>query len=203
MKHYFNPMSRGVTTDWILTELDVPHEQILIDIESGGNDTLEFRNINPMGKLPTLVDGEIVVTETAAICAYLADKFPAKNFAPELGSYERAAYYRYLFFTGNTIEPAFTLNASGYEHPQPGQAGWGDMSRVLATIEVMTPEKDWALGSQFTAADVVFGGMLDFSMIFNLFEATPKVVDYVERIRVRPAYRKTHSGFINMGFSIS
>jgi len=189
MKHYFNPMSRGVTTDWMLKELDVPHEQIIIDFSTG------------MGKLPALVDGETVVTEVAAICAYLADKFPEKELAPEAGSTDRAPYYRYLFIAGNTVEPAFSLATFGIEHPQPSSAGWGDMSRVLATIETLTPNVGWALGKQFTAADVVFGGLLDFSMVFKLFEASPRVADYVERIRGRPAYRETHGAFINMGGS--
>lgn len=201
MKHYFNPMSRGITTDWMLKELDVPHEQIIIDFSKGENNSPEYRKINPMGKLPALVDGGTVVTEVAAICAYLADKFPEKKLAPEPGSTDRATYYRYLFIAGNTIEPALALAASGLEHPQPSSAGWGDIPRVLATIEVMTPEVGWALGEQFTAADVVFGGLLDFSMAFNLLEASPRVADYVERIRARPAYRETHGAFINMGGS--
>ena len=195
MKHYYNPMSRAISTDWMLKELDAPHEQIRIDFKINENNSADFRNINPMGKLPTLVDGEVVVTEVSAICAYLADKFPEKKLAPEIGSVERAAYYRYLFFAGNTIEPAFSLAACGFEHPDPMSAGWGDMQRVLATIEEMTPEIDWALGEQFTAADVVFGGLLDFSITFKWFEPSPKVAAYVERIRQRPAYKETHTAF--------
>ncbi|WP_191601788.1 glutathione S-transferase family protein [Marinomonas algicola] len=195
MKHYYNPMSRAISTDWMLKELDAPHEQIRIDFKTNENNSADFRNINPMGKLPTLVDGEVVVTEVSAICAYLADKFPEKKLAPEIGSVERAAYYRYLFFAGNTIEPAFSLAACGFEHPDPMSAGWGDMQRVLATIEEMTPEIDWALGEQFTAADVVFGGLLDFSITFKWFEPSPKVAAYVKRIRQRPAYKETHTAF--------
>lgn len=198
MKHYFNPMSRGVTTDWMLKELDVPHEQIVVDFASGENTSPEYRKINPMGKLPALVDGETVVTEVAAICAYLADRFPEKGFAPEAGSADRGSYYRYLFVAGNTIEPAFSLAVSGLEHPRPSSAGWGDLPRVLATLEAMAPDAGWALGKQFTAADVVFGGLLDFSMVFNWFDATPKVAGYVERIRERPAYRETHDAFLGM-----
>lgn len=201
MKHYFNPMSRGVTTDWMLKELDVPHEQIIIDVLAGENNSPEFRKINPMAKIPALVDGETVVTEVAAICAYLADKFPEKKLAPEAWSINRATYYRFLFVTGNTIEPAFSLAIAGFEHPHPSSIGWGDVTRVLATIESMTPDAGWALGEQFTAADVVFGGLLDFSMVFNWFEASPKVADYVERIRTRPAYQASHAAFIHMNDS--
>lgn len=195
MKHYYNPMSRAISTDWMLKELDVQHEKINIDFATNENNAADFRKINPMGKLPVLVDGETVVTEVSAICAYLADKFPEKKLAPEIGSVERAAYYRYLFFTGNTIEPAFSLAACGFEHPDPVSAGWGDMPRVLATIEEMTPTTGWALGEQFTAADVVFGGLLDFSITFKWVEPSPKVAAYVERIRQRPAYKATHTAF--------
>jgi glutathione S-transferase len=202
IKHYFNPMSRAVTTDWMLRELDAPHEKIIIDTSAGEQNTPEFRTINPMGKLPALVDGQTIVTETAAICAYLADKFAEKHFAPDINSPERAAYYRYLFIPGNTFEPAFSLAAAGFEHPQPESAGWGDRERVLTTIESMCPNDGWALGDGFSTADVVFGGFLDFSMVFNWFEASPKVASYVERIRLRPAYLETHAGFISMSFSV-
>jgi len=198
MKHYFNPMSRGVTTDWILRELGVPHEQIIVDLTTDENNHLDFREINPMAKLPTLVDGETVITEVAAICAYLADKFPKARLAPAVNSIERGAYYRYLFFAGNTMEPAFTLADSGIEHPDPRSAGWGDLPRVLATVETMTPEASWALGEQFTAADIVFGGLLDFSALFNLIDPSPKVAAYIQRIRQRPLYRETHAAFIEM-----
>jgi phenylpropionate dioxygenase-like ring-hydroxylating dioxygenase large terminal subunit/glutathione S-transferase len=195
VKHYCNPASRAVTTIWMLRELDVPHEEIVVDFAAGEQQSPEFRAINPMGKVPALVDGDTVVTEVAAICAYLADKFAEKGFAPPPGSTERAAYYRYLFVPGTTMEPVFALTALGIEHPNPGSAGWGDLARVMATVESMTPEAGWALGERFTAADVVFGGLLDSSVRFNLMEASPKVAAYVERIRARPAYQATHAGF--------
>lgn len=198
MKHYFNPMSRGVTTDWMLTELDAEHEQLIVNLTADENSLPEFRKINPMGKLPALVDDGTVVTEVVAICAYLADKFPEKGLAPSIGSVERASYYRYLFIAGNTIEPAISLAASGLEHPDPKSAGWGDMPRVMATIEAMTPDFGWAIGAQFTAADIVFGGLLDFFVAFSLIDASPRVAAYIARIRQRPAYRETHRAFIEM-----
>lgn len=193
MKHYCNPMSRAATTIWMLEELDAPHEQIVLDIASAEQRSPEYLAINPMGKVPALVDGDAVVTEVAAICAYLADKFSEQGFAPPLGTAERATYYRYLFVPGTTIEPLFSLTTLGITHPNPGSAGWGDLERVMATVESMTPEVDWALGKRFSAADVVFGGTLDFSIRFNWMKATPKVAAYVERIRARPAYQATHA----------
>ena len=193
MKHYFHPMSRGVTTDWMLKELDAPHEQIVIDFPAGENNSPEYRAINPMGKVPSLVDGEAVVTEVAAICAYLADKFAEKGFAPPLNSTERARYYRYLFFPGTTLEPMFSVNQLGITDYEPQSVGWGDMERCMTTVESMTPETGWALGEHFTTADVVFGGTLDFSVQFGWVEQpSPKVAAYLKRIKARAAYQQTH-----------
>lgn len=193
MKHYYNPMSRALTTDWMLKELDIEHEQIFIDFRTDNSELRDFQKINPMGKVPTLIDGDRVITEVAAICAYLADKFSEKGLAPESGVVERADYYRYLFVAGNTIEPALTLEASGIEHPNPMSAGWGDMPRVLLTIESMTPDTGWALGEKFSAADVVFGGLLDSFYTFDLIKASSKVESYITRIRQRPCYQEAHA----------
>jgi len=196
MKHYCNPRSRSVTTLWMLEELGAPpHEQIVLDLAAGEHRTPEYLAINPMGKVPALVDGDVVVTEAAAICAYLADKFADQGLAPPPGSAERAAYYRYLFVPGTTLEPLFSLTSLGITHPNAASAGWGDLPRAMATVESMTPESGWALGERFTAADVVFGGTLDFGARFGWMTPSPRVSAYVERLRARPAYRATHGAF--------
>lgn len=195
MKHYFNPISRGATTAWMFAELDVDHEDIVIDVRGTEQERLAYRAVNPMGKVPALIDGDVVVTEAAAICAYLADRFPERGLAPEPGSRERGAYYRYLFVPGTTLEPVFSLASLDFEHPAPQSAGWGDVTRALATIEAMTPENGWALGERFTAADVVFGGTLDFLVVLSGLEPSPRVAAYLERLRGRPAYQATHAGF--------
>ena len=194
MKHYFNPMSRAITSDWMLKELDAPHERIVIDVQSGEQNSPEYRAINPMGKVPALVDGDAVVTETAAICAYLADKFADKGFAPPPSSTERARYYRYLFFPGVTLEPLLSVTSLEIDDIKSVSMGWGDIPRATATVESMTPEAGWALGKQFTAADVVFGGLLAFFSGSPLMKTSPKVAAYVERIKARPAYQASHAG---------
>jgi len=177
----------------MLGELDAPHEQIVVDLAAGENNAPEFRAINPMGKVPALADGDVVVTETAAICAYLADKFPEKELAPSPRSRERGRYYRYLFFAGTTLEPLLTITKCGITGVPPHSVSWGDMDRCMAAVESMTPKTDWALGEQFTAADVVFGGMLDSSVQFGLLETpSPRVEAYVRRIKARPMYQQTH-----------
>ena len=193
MKHYFNPMSRAVSTHWMLTELDAEHEQITVDFDAGEGRTPAYRAINPMGKVPALEDDGVVVTEVAAICAYLADKYPAAGLAPPLHSAERGRYYRYLFFPGTTLEPMFTTRLLGLTDYPVQSTGWGDFERCMDTVEAMTPDSGWALDSGFGAADVVFGGFLDFAVQFGwLEEPSARVKAYVARIKRRPAYKKSH-----------
>ncbi len=193
LKHYYHPMSRAVTTDWMLKELEVEHEQIVVDYATGETAAADYRAINPMGKIPALVDGDIIVTEAAAICAYLADKFPDRHMAPAPTSPERGRYYRYLFFPGTTLEPMFSLQNLDLADLSPQSVGWGDLERCLAAVEALTPEHGWAMGETFTAADIVFGGTLDFAVQFGwLPDATAKVTSYVQRIKARPAYRESH-----------
>ncbi|GLR72727.1 glutathione S-transferase family protein [Agaribacter marinus] len=198
MKHYYNPMSRAALTDWMLKELDIKYEQISIDLTRVTPELIALREINPMGKVPALVDDTNVITEVAAICAYLADKYPEKKLAPDMQSSVRGIYYRYMFVTGNTLEPALTLAVSGFEHPNPATAGWGDTSRVISTIESMTPEAAWALGERFSAADIVFGGLLDSLVRFGTLDASAKVIAYVERLRKRQAYKEAHRALLDL-----
>ena len=192
MKHYYHPMSRAVTTDWMLRELEADHEQLLVDFTVGEHREPAYLAINPMGKIPALVDGNVVVTEVAAICAYLADRYIERGLTPPIGSPERGRYFRYLFVPGTTLEPMFTVNQFGLEGYPTQSAGWGDMERCLATVEAMAPD-EWVMGSQFTAADVVFGGTLDFSLQFGwLPDPSACVTAYVERLKARPAYRASH-----------
>lgn len=193
MKHYYHPMSRAVTTDWMLKELAVEHEQIVIDFMAGENNTPEYRAVNPMGKIPALVDGDTVITETAAICAYLADKYPERGLAPDPRSEQRGRYYRYMFYPGTSLEPMFSFEQLNIDNATPQSSGWGDLERCLQTIETMTPTADWALGGDFTAADIVFGGTLDFAMQFGwLASPSAGVAAYVKRLKNREAYRQSH-----------
>ena len=129
VKHYYAPMSRAATTDWMLRELDAPHERVLVDIRAGEQNLPEYREISPTGKVPALVDGDVVVTETAAICAYLADRFPDRGFAPSIESSVRGSYYRYLFFPGTTLEPLLSVTSLGIDDYNAVGMGFGDTER--------------------------------------------------------------------------
>lgn len=133
---YTNTMSRGNTVELFLKILNVPYQRV--ELEYGESmRTPEYLAINPMAKVPALVDGENVVTETAAICAYLADKFIEKGFAPTLNSPERATYYRWFFFTAGPIESAFTVKELGIVLNEEKQksSGFGSFERVFQCLE--------------------------------------------------------------------
>jgi glutathione S-transferase len=195
IRHYFNPMSRAASTDWMFREAGAEHEQVWVDIQAGDTRAAEYLALNPMGKVPMVVDGGVVITEVAAICAYLADKYPEANLAPAPTSALRGRYYRYLFYPAANLEPVFALKQMAITDYPSLSVGWGDLERCLATIEAMTPDREdvWVIPGQFTAADVVFGGTLDLSLQFQWLTApSDKVMAYVERIRARPAYQASH-----------
>ena len=194
MKHYFNPKSHAVTTHWMLTELNAEHEQVFMDVTSGATRSPEYLAVNPTGKIPALVDDGVVVTEAAAICAYLADRFPEQGLAPAVGSPERATYYRYLFFPGTTLEPMFPIRMLRVTEYSIESVGWGDWDRCMNTVESMTPADGGAMKSGFSAADVVFGGTLDFASQFGWLESpSARVTGYIDRLRARPAYQQSHT----------
>ena len=134
MKLYWSPQSRSFTALWALGEAGISYDRERIDIRNGGQKAPAFRAINPMGKVPVLVDEGVVVTETAAICAHIADRVANPQLAPLPGSPERGAYYRWLFFAPSCVEPAYTQKHAGMEVDSHA-AGWGSLEAVLDTLD--------------------------------------------------------------------
>ena len=186
---YTNPMSRGRIARWMLEEVGAPYETRFVRYgeEMHGADYLA---INPMGKVPAIRHGNAVVTECAAICAYLADAFPEAGLAPPAA--ERAAYYRALFFAAGPVEAATTNQAMGFVLPEDKQAsaGYGSFDRMLEGLKRIVGEGPYVCGEQFTAADVYFGSQIGWGLQFGTMPDLPELVSYSERIRVRPAYTR-------------
>jgi glutathione S-transferase len=189
MKLYWAPHTRSFTALWALHEAGVAYDRERIDIRAGAQDAPAYRAINPMGKVPALVDEGVVVTETAAICAYVADRVPSPQLAPLEGSPARGAYYRWMFFGPSCIEPALTQKRTGLEVPK-STAGWGSFDLVMDTLEGATAAAEpWLLGERFTMADVVIGAALHFGVAFGMVEPRPAFTAYVERCQARPAFQ--------------
>lgn len=187
---YSNPMSRGRIARWMLEEVGEPYRVVYLGY-GAPMQTPEYRALNPMSKVPTLVHdtpaGQVVVTEGAAVCAYLADAFPAAGLAPAPD--QRARYYRSFFFGAGPLEAAVTNKSLGVEVPEEskGFVGYGDYARVLDTLEGFLAGGGWLSGDRFGAADLYVGSQLGFGLRFGTIEARPAFSAYWERISGRPA----------------
>ena len=190
---YHNPQSRASIVHWMLEEVGADYEVRLIDFNAGENRTPEFLAVNPMGKIPTVVDRGVIVTEAAAIVAYLADRFPAAGLAPSTDSPERGAYYRWLFFGAGCIEPAVVDKM--FQRPEverKGAIGYGSYDDTVDTIEKALQPGPYLLGERFSAADVYIGAQLGWAGMFGAprIKDSPVIRADVERCTARPAYRR-------------
>ena len=187
---YTNPMSRGRIVRWMLEEMGIDYttEIIAYGLEM---QTPDYRAINPMAKVPAIRHGEIIITEGAAICAYLADAFPATDLAPKPGTPERGPYYRWLFFGAGPLEQAVVNAGFGWTADTPqaqGRLGYGSMERVCNTLdELLSDKRDYILGEKFSAVDVYIGSQIIWGLQFKIMDNRPSFSNYVERLMVRPA----------------
>lgn len=185
---YTNPNSRGRIIRWLLEELSVPYEVKVLQYGSEIK-AATFLALNPMGKVPVITHGDVVVTEAAAICAYLADQFADKQLAPAFNSPARAAYYRWLFFTAGPLEMATSAKAFGWQlDADNAQAvGCGLYQDTVNALETALTNGPYICGEQFTAADVYVGSHIEWGMMFDTLEKRPAFMEYVQRLQTRPA----------------
>ncbi|MFQ1700119.1 glutathione S-transferase family protein [Loktanella agnita] len=187
---YTNPMSRGRIARWMLEEVGCDYEAVLLDFGTTMKG-VDYLAINPMGKVPAIRHGDTVVTECAAICAYLADAFPDAGLAPALP--DRGAYYRWLFFAAGPVETAVTNNAMGFTLPTEKEqtVGYGSLSHVTDTLEGLFADgRSFVLGDDFSAADVYLGSQIAWSVGFKTMELRPGFADYIARLDARPARQR-------------
>lgn len=185
---YHNPHSRSAVVHYMLHELGEPFEIVPVDLQKGEHKSPEFLKLNPMGKIPVLCDGNVVVTEVPAILTYLADKYPNAGLAPAIDAPDRGAYLRWMFFYGSCIEPAATDHYLKRESPS-STVGWGKLDDVLGTLSAGLTPGPWLLGERFSAADVLIGSGLGYMLPFNLLPERPEYLAYVERLEARPAHK--------------
>jgi len=188
MKLYFNPQSRAVIAKWMLDECGVAYETVPIDFTKREHKSPEFLKINPAGKLPALVDGDTKVFEGAAICLYLADKFPEANLAPKIGAPERGRYLSLMVYSTSQLEPAmgdFLLKVETL-----AQRGWTDFETSKDVIEGELGDGPYLFGEWFTAADIMIGSMFIWKRIWGSPPDRPKLEAYVDRLLARPKAMK-------------
>jgi glutathione S-transferase len=178
--------SRSSIVHWMLEEVGQPYE--LRVLRRGENREAAYLAINPMGKVPALVHGDVVITEAAAICCYLADAFPDAGLSVPLGDRRRGPYLKWLFFGPSCLEPALTDRMFKREAAPPATAlGYGDFNTVLDVLSGTIEPGPFLLGEQFTAADVVIGAGLRWGMAIGTVPERAEIVAYTARLALRPA----------------
>ena len=186
---FTNPQSRGRMARWMLEEVGVPYRTEIVEYGPPMK-SADYLAINPMGKVPAIRHRSTVVTEAAAICAYLADAFPEAGLAPPAG--DRGAYYRWLLFAAGPVEAATTNRYLGFEVPADREAmvGYGTYERMIDTLEQAVAETPYIAGKRFSAADVYVGSHVGWGMIMGSLEKRPAFSDYWARVSDRDAYRR-------------
>ncbi len=185
---YTNPQSRGRIIRWMLEEVGQRYETEIIPYDQMKSD--RYLAINPMGKVPAIKHRDQVVTEGAAICAYLADVFPEANLGPRDG--EKADYYRWMFYAAGPVEAVVSNKAAGWEPSEQQQRmfGYGNFDKVVAVLDELFSLRDFVCGDRFTAADVYVGSHLMFGMQFNLIPEKESFTRYSDRLMAREAFRR-------------
>ncbi len=185
---YHTPQSRGATTLWMNEELGQVCDIKLVNLKVGEQKQPDYLKLNPMGKVPVLSHDGAVVTEAAAICAYLADAFPDGGLAPATTDPKRGVYYRWMFFAPSCIEPMMMDKLSKTSREASGAVGHGTEEAVLSAIQTALSNGPFILGETFSAADVVFGSTLNFAIMFGAIANVDPYKFYVERLRERSAF---------------
>jgi glutathione S-transferase len=193
---YTNPMSRGRIVRWMLEEIAQPYETQILEYGATMK-AVDYLAINPMGKVPALKHGDTIITECAAICAYLADAFPDAKLAPAVNDELRGSYYRWLFYGAGPVEAATSNHALGLELPNDpqkrGMIGYGSLAQVVDVLDNLVSQNAYILGSEFSAVDIYLGSQIGWGTQFGTLEKRPAFVDYLSRILNRPAAVKARA----------
>lgn len=200
MKLYFVPQTRSTRPRWVLEELGVPYELVRLDPSKGDNKRPEYLAVHPLGHVPALDDGGLHMVESAAICQYLADKYPERQLAPAVGTPERGAYYQWMMFTMTTVEPPLVSIA---EHrrflpeaeriPEVAERAERRFAEVAGVVQSHLAGREYVVGTHFTAADVVLASALAWGGSMGLLGGFDGLQAYVKRMTARPAAQKARS----------
>lgn len=188
--HHAAP-SRGSIVLWMLEEVSAPYRIELLDLGRGDQKRPDYLALNPMGKVPAIVQRGTVVTEVAAICTWLAEQFPAAGLAVEPGSPGRAAYLRWLFFAPGCLEPAIVDRMLQRPPGPPRALGYGDLATTLAVVAQAVTPGPWLLGERFSTADVLIGSALRWGGMVGAVPERPELAAYLGRLAERPALQRT------------
>jgi len=184
---FHSPNSRSAGTRVLLEELGAPYEPVVLNMKAGETRQDKYLAVNPMGKVPAIVHNGALITEQPAIYLYLADLFPEAGLAPPIGDPLRGPYLRWMVFYGSCFEPAVVDRAMKRESAPPSTSPYGDYETMFKTLSDQLAKGPYILGDRFTAADVLWGGALNWTTMFQIVERTPVIGAYIDRVMGRPA----------------
>jgi glutathione S-transferase len=187
---YHAPNTRSSGTFILLEELGVPYEMRVINMKAGEQRRPDYLAVNPMGKVPAIVHNGALVTEQGAVFLYLADTFPEKGLAPKIGDPLRGPYLRWMVYYGSCFEPALADRALKRDPGPPSMLGYGDYDTMLNTLVSQLGKGPYLLGERFTAADVLWGTALTWTVMFKIVPELPVIMDYIKRVGARPSLAK-------------
>jgi len=195
---YHSPQSRSIRPRWLLEEIGAPYEVKTLSLPDGDQKKPDYLKLNPNGAVPTLVDGDLVLWESAAICQYLADKFPDKRLAPPVGTPERGKYYQWIHYAMSGLEPAaVTIFLHTIQRPEADRVpalvneAKERLSAAVKVVDDAVAGREWILGSQFTAADVMVGSTLAWCQMMGMLgDQSPNAAAYLGRCAARPAFQR-------------
>lgn len=189
MKLFWAPQTRSTRAFWMLEEIGIDYEVERIDIRAPDRqDPPDFRDASPMGKVPAIVDGDVRMSESAAICLYLADRYAAGRLAPAIDDPARGRFLYWLMYTPAVVEPAMSEKFNNIESNR-GRSGWGDFDLMIEVWERELEDRPWILGDEFSAADVMLGSSANFMKMFDMLPPSTTLNGYVERALGRPAFQ--------------
>ena len=190
MKLFWAPQTRSTRAAWMLEEASLDYSTEIVDIRAADRqDSDEFRRASPMGKVPAIIDGDVAMSESAAICLYIADRYCSGTLAPTTDDPRRGKFLYWLMYTPAVVEPAMSEKFSGVE-PNRVRSGWGDFELMIESWEKGLDASPWILGDEFTAADVMLGSSAVFLRMFNMLPESEILSAYADRCLERPAYKK-------------
>jgi glutathione S-transferase len=193
MKLYWCPNTRAFRIAWLMEESGLPYERVMIDIRKPeAKNDLAFRTASPMGKVPALEDGPTRLNDSGAICLYIADQYPQARLGPPIGHPDRGAFVQWVMFTNSVVEPAMVEKFSKLDVAPVGR-GWGSFELMLASLRGGLAGREWILGSQFTAADVMVGTAAYYLQQFKLLDEDAVISPYVARCVARPAFKRAQA----------
>jgi glutathione S-transferase len=193
MKLYWCQNTRAFRIAWLLEEAGVPYERVAIDIRKPEcKDDPTFRAASPMGKVPALEDGAVSLNDSGAMCIYIADQYPHAKLGPAVGHPDRGSFLQWVLFTNSVIEPAMVEKFSKLD-PAPTGRGWGSFDLMLTSLRSGLNHREWILGRNFSAADVLVGTSAFYLQQFKLLDEDPVIGPYVARCQARPAFKRAQS----------